>query len=304
MRPVISKDHNRELEEAVPKKPRHSRRAAKLISSLLIAFLSVLIISFRESSSRAADQENELKNPLAGDAKAIKEGHSIFRADCAYCHGFDARGGTKGPNLTSGRWIHGDNDSQIFHTITKGVPGTEMPALDFTDEETWAVIAYLRSTGERSGAPAGNPEVGKQMFFGKGICASCHMVNGKGGRLGPDLSRIGAVRSTRYLIDSIRFPSKDLAETVTDPNHGLRVVYDTVTVVTKEGRRITGVAKNEDTFSLQLMDDSGQLDCFLKRDLKDLTHIRKSLMPAYDESVLSEKELQDLIAYLAGLRGR
>jgi putative heme-binding domain-containing protein len=270
---------------------------------LLLALLLFLIASLQKA--RPAAQEKEVKNPLAGDARAIKEGHSIFRTDCAYCHGFDARGGTKGPDLTSGRWIHGNSDSEIFRTITTGVPGTEMPANDLSDEETWAVIAYLRSAGERpSERAAGNSEAGEKIFFGKGICARCHMVNGNGGRLGPDLSRIGAVRSTRYLIDSIRNPNQDLAEAMTDLNYGLPVVYDTVTAVTRNDRRVTGVAKNEDSFSLQLMDQGEQLHFFLKKDLRAVIHERKSLMPAYDESLLSEKELQDLIAYLAGLRGQ
>jgi hypothetical protein len=73
--------------------------------------------------------------------------------------------------------------------------------------------------------------------------------------------------------------------------------------VTKEGKRITGVRKNEDTFSLQLLDQKEQFHLFLKKDLKEVIHERKSLMPKYDQRALSEKDLQDLLAYLDSLRG-
>ncbi len=122
---------------------------------------------------------------------------------------------------------------------------------------------------------------------------------------GGALSRVGASRSTRYLIESIREPSKDLTEGMMEPNnpYGFPVVYDTITALTKDGRRITGVPKNEDTFSLQLIDRGEQLYLFLKKDLEQVIHERKSLMPAYNERMLSENELQDLLAYLDSLRG-
>jgi putative heme-binding domain-containing protein len=131
------------------------------------------------------------------------------------------------------------------------------------------------------------------------------MVKGRGGLLGPDLSRIGASRSASYLVDSIRQPSKDLSDGLLDPNNplGLALVYDTVTVVTADGQRITGVAKNEDTFSVQLLDTGKNLQLFLKKDLKEVIHEHKSLMPTYSEQVLSPAGLQDLVAYLVSLRG-
>ncbi len=274
---------------------------------LVSALLAFLMAISNARLARAAVQEKQASNPLAGDASAVEAGRSLFRINCSFCHGFDGRGGGKGPDLTSGRWLHGGSDAAIFRTVTHGVPGTEMPANDLTEEETWMVISYLRRLTAKSGAPlAGNCEDGQKIFWGKESCSQCHMVNGKGGRLGPDLSRIGASRSTPYLIDAIRKPDKDLAEGMMEPNMdiGFPVIYDSVTVITQDGRRITGVAKNEDTFSLQLMDQGEQLHLLLKKDLKEVIHERKSLMPTYDERMLSEKELRDLLAYLDSLQGR
>lgn len=100
----------------------------------------------REKTTQGtADDEKAKVNPLAGNVAAVREGASLFRGNCSPCHGLNARGGGRGPSLTSGRWTHGGTDAEIFHTISEGVPGTEMPANSFNDSETWAIIAYLRS---------------------------------------------------------------------------------------------------------------------------------------------------------------
>jgi putative heme-binding domain-containing protein len=181
-----------------------------------------------------------------------------------------------------------------------------MPANSFEDSATWAIIAYLRSL-----SPLSNPSVvgdrakGRLIFFGQGACSQCHMVSGRGGSLGPDLTRVGAARSVAYLRESIREASKKLSDGMVDPNNpwANAIVYDTVTVVTRQGQQIVGVAKNEDTFTIQLLDTSQQLHLLLKRDLESVTHEHKSLMPDYSEEMLSDTELRDLVAYLQSLRG-
>jgi cytochrome c oxidase cbb3-type subunit III len=247
-------------------------------------------------------------NPLVGNAAAIKEGNSLFRANCSPCHGLNAHGGGRGPDLTSGRWIHGSSDAEIFRTITQGVPGTQMPANGFDDSETWAIIAYLRSLtpgAQTKPLTHGDAASGEKIFTATGACSTCHMVKGSGGLLGPDLSRVGAARSTAYLVESIRDPDKELSDGMLDPNnhYGLPLVYDTVTVTMKNGDKVVGVAKNEDTFSVQLLDTTQKLRLFLKHDVKDVVHERKSLMPAYSEQAIPDAQLQDLLAYLESLRG-
>src|SRR6476619_7635392 len=91
-----------------------------------------------------------LLTPLAAqapqvDAKAITDGAVLFRQECVYCHGVGARGGMRGPDLTTGTWTHGGSDADLSATITDGVPGTAMPPHKFTDAELRQVIAYLRS---------------------------------------------------------------------------------------------------------------------------------------------------------------
>jgi len=250
-------------------------------------------------------QEKEVKNPLTGDRAAIAEGASLFRANCSPCHGLNAHGGGRGPDLTSGLWVHGGNDEAIFRTISQGVPGTEMPANSFEDSETWALVAYLRSVNVRMQSPiAGDRAKGEQLYV-KSACGQCHMVNGRGGRLGPELTRVGSARSVAYLTESIREPDKELSLGMTDPNNHyvIPLEYETVTAVTSTGQRIVGVAKNEDAFSLQLMGQDEQLHLLLKKDLSEVTHERRSLMPRYTETMLSNDELHDLLAYLTSLHG-
>jgi cytochrome c oxidase cbb3-type subunit 3 len=253
----------------------------------------------------ATPQDHGVTNPVAGNPRAIQEGASLFRANCSPCHGSNAQGGGRGPDLTAGRWVHGSTDADLFRTVTRGVPGTEMPANAFDDSEVWAILAYVRSLAPaRTVAVSGDPAKGKKIFWETAGCSTCHMVQGRGGVLGPDLSRVGEARSADYLIDSIRQPSKELSTGILDPNnhYGLPLVYDTVTVVTADGQKIVGVAKNEDTFSLQLIDTNQQLQFFLKKNLREVTHERKSLMPTYSEDMLTPAELQNLVAYLESLR--
>jgi putative heme-binding domain-containing protein len=272
----------------------------------LVRGLHFLVVAGVMAFPVAQSSGQEKGNPLAGNPAVIKEGASLFRTDCSPCHGLNARGGGRGPDLTSGLWIHGASDAAIFQTISQGVPGTEMPANTFEDSETWTLVAYLRSVSSGTRAPVvGDRAKGEEIFFAKGQCAQCHMVKGRGGRLGPGLTRVGAARSVSYLTESIREPDKELSLGMTDPNNHyvIPMEYETVTVTTDDGRRIVGVAKNEDAFSIQLLGPDDELHLLLKKNLRDVVHERRSLMPAYTEQMLSPGELQDLLSYLTNLRG-
>jgi cytochrome c oxidase cbb3-type subunit 3 len=268
----------------------HTFRTSATLAVGLICGLSIAV--------QAQPQTTATTNPLAGNAQAIGAGKNIYRGRCAVCHGIDAKG-YRGSDLTSGDWVHGGSDPQIFQTIARGVTGTEMPANgNMSEEEVWMVIAYLRTLSMPGGASPerGDATRGEQLFQAKnkGNCSQCHMIDGKGGRLGPNLSRIGAARSVAALEREIRRP----AEVVP-------VGYETVTVITNDGRKIRGVRKNEDTFSVQLMTVTEDLRSFFKRDVKDVvSEEQQSLMPAYGPDRLSDDELADVVRYLRTLRGR
>lgn len=145
------------------------------------------------------------------------------------------------------------------------------------------------SCGGPAGAPQGDPEAGKQAFFGAAGCSTCHMAGGRGGRLGPPLDG-SADRDAAQLIESIREPDRRIAEG-----------YEAVAVVTADGERVVGIRRNEDTFSLQMLDRDERLRMLEKRELRDVEHRPGSLMPAYPSERLSEAQLADLLAYLRTL---
>jgi cytochrome c oxidase cbb3-type subunit 3 len=268
----------------------------------------VVLLACVAAAVRVRAQE---KNPFAGDAQAAKIGESQFRANCAFCHGLGARGGGRGPDLTRAQKRHGNADADLFRTINEGVPGTAMPpngatqqGVGMTEEEIWQVISYIRSVQAKAPAQIpGNAAHGKELFYGSAACSTCHMIQGKGGRLGPDLSTTGSARSTEYLVESMRNPSRRLAQGISEAMKEFSQEYETVTVVTAEGTKLVGVVLNEDHFTLQMMDTREQLHLFEKDKLRSLEKSRESLMPAYDPKMLSDKDLQDLIAYLLAVGG-
>jgi putative heme-binding domain-containing protein len=241
------------------------------------------------------------RNPFGGDPKAITQGAVLFRQECVFCHGVAARGGMRGPDLTTGSWSHGGSDADLARTISAGVPGTAMPANQLTPDEIWQILAYLRTLEQPVAATNGDQRRGEALFFGAARCSSCHIVNGRGGRLGPELSTVGSARSRAYIVESIREPNRQLTQ-----NRGfgesVSLKYDTVTAVTADGRTIVGVPMNEDTFTVQVMDMSERIHSLEKKSLKSIRHEDRSLMPSYDTGRLSNADLDDLVVYLQSLR--
>jgi putative heme-binding domain-containing protein len=251
-------------------------------------------------------------NPFAGNKQAAKAGESEFRSNCAFCHGLGARGGGRGPDLTRARKRHGNADADLFRTINEGIPGTAMPAngttgqgVGMTAEEVWQVITYIRTVEKTSTTQVdGDAAHGKQLFYGAAGCATCHMVEGRGGRFGPDLTVTGSARATAFLVESVRTPSKRLAQGVFENTKEFPQEYETVTVTTADGKKITGVTLNEDNFSLQMMDTQEKIHLFEKASLRSFEKSRQSLMPAYDAKTLSDRDLNDIVAFLVRVSGK
>jgi cytochrome c oxidase cbb3-type subunit III len=266
-------------------------------------FAVVILVCLMTASSVSA----QAKNPYAGDAKVAKLGEFEFRANCAFCHGLGARGGGRGPDLTRTPKKHGDSDADIFNTINNGVPGTAMPpngatqqGVGMTEEELWQVVTYIRSVEKKASTVSGDANHGRELYYGSAACGTCHMFKGKGGRLGPDLTGAGTARSTEYLTESLRNPGRRLAQGIIEAMKEFTEEYETVNVVTNDGTKYQGTLLNEDSFTIQFMDIRERVHSFDKASLKSLQKSRESLMPAYDEKVLPEKDLQDVLAFLVG----
>lgn len=243
-------------------------------------------------ASLLAAQGPPPKNPLEGDPAAIRAGMGIFRVRCADCHGVDARG-VRGPDITR-VWAESRSDGGLFQTLRNGVPNTEMPSVGArtSDVEVWQVLAYLRTLAAPVPAdpPRGNAQNGERVF--RANCASCHRVNGTGGRLGPDLSRIGAARARDAL-----------AARIVGAAEGSRPGYEPVTVTPPDGPPIHGVKKNEDLFSVQIMDSRERIQGYEKDKMQAVVDDKKSAMPIFGPDRLSQSDVDDIVRYLQGLRG-
>lgn len=234
-------------------------------------------------------------NPFSNDAQAAGVGKGMFRIYCAPCHGIHGQGG-RGPDLTRGVYNSGERDSDLFRTIAGGVAGSEMEGYAGTvsDENIWRLVTFIRSLA--SAAPAapvkGDAARGRELFWGKGGCGGCHMVNAQGGRSGPNLSRVGRQRSHEFLRESIVNPSAEIT-----PG------YQTVSVVLRDGRKILGRERGLDNFTVQLLDLAGNFYSFDKNDVRSVSIEKRSLMPDNYAKTLTGPELDDVVSYLSTLRG-
>ena len=225
----------------------------------------------------------------------INAGLKYFERQCSRCHGFDAKGSdeTGAPDLT-GRLSRASSEVGIFNIIRTGIPGTAMlpVAADLPDAQVWQLVAYISSL---STDPAnidlpGSVANGARLFSNEGDCNSCHMIDGQGGRQGPDLSRVGERRSPEELLSDMLNPHEDVAPR-----------WWTMRVTDRDGVVREGLRMNEDSFSLRIMDIDANLWSYPKNQIASFERLETSTMPSYTQT-LSDSEVDDLVAYLFSLR--
>jgi cytochrome c oxidase cbb3-type subunit III len=235
------------------------------------------------------EKEGDKKqHPFIGDGARIEAGRKLFADGCGACHGADGGGG-RGPNLRERVFWHPVEDQTLYTAIQKGIPGGGMPGANLPEDQAWEIVAFVRSLtapAAESKVP-GDAQAGAAVFAAKG-CAACHQVNGRGGKLGPDLSNAGAMRSLPQLREAILEPDADGA-----------FGYRAVTAVLADGRTLEGVARNRTNYSLQLQDAAGRLHLLEMGKIRELTLAKGSPMPKDFASKLSKQELENLLAYLS-----
>jgi cytochrome c oxidase cbb3-type subunit 3 len=223
----------------------------------------------------------------------VEAGARVYTVQCSQCHGPNGDQ-VSGVDLRRGQFRRAASDEELAAVITKGITGTGMPPVALQPAELIGVIAYIRAGFDRTAAAVkiGNAARGRAVFQGKGACGTCHRVGGDGPRVAPDLSDIGVARSASALYQAL-----------IDPSSVMMPINRPVRAVMKDGRTISGRRLNEDTFTVQLIDDRERLHSLAKSDMKSFTVETKSTMPSY-QGRLTPEELADVVAYLLSLKGQ
>ena len=251
-------------------------------------FLICLSLGAQVDPGYVIPQQNPYNTPAD-----LQNGEKLFLGQCGRCHGPKGEGGL-GAILAQPRLRRAPDDESLFRVIRDGIRGTEMPGgSTLSTREVWQLAAFVRSLGRVPiETVAGNPQRGKEVYQAKGKCGQCHIANGQGISVGPELSDVGARRSATYIRAAL-----------VDPGANVPDRFVQLRITTKDGRRITGVRIAEDTFTIQLVDLSGRTYSLFKQELTDIKKdFDKSPMPSYRD-VLTASELEDLVAYLVSLRG-
>jgi putative heme-binding domain-containing protein len=273
---------------------------------LLAAFTMCISVSLSAQRGRGAGAgDTGPKNPFQGQPEAIQQGRELYNARCTVCHGFDGSAGEMGPALgLEGRRFALQNAGEISGAIKNGIPATGMPPTpDLSEDDVWKITAYIQALrGTAIDAPAsGNVALGEDVFWSKGECGKCHMVRGKGGVVGPELSHIADIRKTASIVDALTNPGYRvqgdggaIPRKLEPPNS-----YQAVRVTMPDGKVIRGVLKNEDSVSLQMIGiDDSRLHLLERARLKEVVYEKTSLMPRDYKARLTAEEFQNLIAFL------
>ena len=230
------------------------------------------------------------QTPSAGETEAAA-GKASFSEHCAGCHGVEAEGSARGPSLTNNRHLRGRTTNQIHDVIRKGISSAGMPAFDLPAAELNALAVFVRSLNSPAAdyPSTGNVARGREFFFGSGGCSSCHMVEGRGKAVGPDLSNIGR-----------ELTAGELRESLLDPNARIDAGYQLVDVTLHKGQTLRGFARNRSNFDVELQTLDGKLRPVQESEIASIRDERQSLMPALKAS---GETLADLLAFLSRLSG-
>jgi PQQ-dependent dehydrogenase (methanol/ethanol family) len=220
----------------------------------------------------------------------------LFTEKCSVCHGGDATGGDRGPALANNRRLRTRSVADLAAIIRNGTPGG-MPAFALPEDQISQLAGYVHSLNATAFEmkPDGDPAAGETYFFGKGKCASCHSVGGRGwtpgtpNTGGPDLSNVAR-----------QMTLAELEEALVNPSARISAGYQVVDLTLKDGSSLRGFARNRSLHNLELQALDGKLHLLDETEYREVKIEPASLMPPLQASA---EEHRDLIAWLSRLGG-
>ena len=241
--------------------------------------------------SLAVQKHRELPEPAKSLSLSTSPARETFMSRCASCHGLDGRGGEHAPDIVTSSSVRARSDQSLFAVINRGIARAGMPAFGqlLKPAEIHALVGYLRDAAKTGESPraSGDAAKGRALFFGKAGCSQCHTMGGEGGSLGRDLSDFGRNHSPA-----------EIRLSILRPNDRLLPAQKGVVITTRAGQRWEGMVRNEDNFSLQLLDPKGVFHLVMKSELESFERRRASFMPDDYGSRLTGSEVDALIAYI------
>jgi cytochrome c oxidase cbb3-type subunit III len=259
-----------------------------------IVVIAVATLWTAKKPSAAEERRDRSSQHSGVGQSAVRAGKQTFESICATCHGLDGRGGQHGAGIARNPDVQSLSERALAEVIRNGIPAKGMPSFGFLgDRQIETLVGYIRVLA--SGLPQtvkGIPSQGEKLFFGKAGCSVCHMVAGKGGFIASDLSQFAKTHDAGEMHNVILRPGQVLG------SRG-----QLVNVEMRDGSRLSGVIRNEDNFSLQLLSADGAFHLLMKHDILKLTPESSSLMPPDYGEKLTAREIEDVIAYLATVAG-
>jgi cytochrome c oxidase cbb3-type subunit III len=264
----------------------HHRAGFKALPALKLRVAILCAVLFAASTVSLGQQARTNRGQGAGD-----EGKRSFATRCATCHGLDGRGGEHAPAIVSTPAAQARTDDALARIMRTGIPDKGMPSFHFlTNQQIEVIVRYIRVLRGSSGSAAnvkGDPAAGAKLFFGEARCSGCHMIDGKGGFIGSDLSEFGRNHS-----------ASDIRQIILQPNKFLVPRWQLLSVVTNSGQRLSGLVRNEDNFSIALLSEGGVFHLLMKSEIAQITREQRSIMPDDYGKKLNAKQLDDLASFL------
>lgn len=234
--------------------------------------------------STVLGQNSNREEPTPSPRPELK-GKSVFEAKCATCHGLDGLGGEHAPDIVRRLSMRTLSDEALLNVIHEGITEAGMPSFtNLGKENDQGLVAYIRFLqGKTTGnsVATGDPIRGRNLFFGKAGCSACH---GRGKIIAEDIPGFARDHEMGEIREAILKPARGTPEAAT--------------AAAQDGRKFSGMIRNEDNASLQLQDGDGRFYLLMKSSLASVQRKTGEPMPVDYGHRLSTSELDDLVAFI------